>query len=83
MSATAVRNEVDADTLARFAELVFAYIDELSAASVAGHNDELATTGRVRQRLLERLAGRLLDGVRTGARSSRLPRGLTGRRRAR
>jgi hypothetical protein len=62
MSATAVRNEVDAGTLARFAELVFAYIDELSASSVAGHNDELATTGRVRQRLLERLAGHLLDG---------------------
>ncbi len=62
MSSTAVRNGVDADTLARFAELVFAYIDELSAASVAGHNDELATSGRVRQRMLERLAGHLLDG---------------------
>ncbi len=62
MSSTAVRNGVDADTLARFAELVFAYIDELSAASVAGHNDELATSGRVRQRLLERLAAHLLDG---------------------
>jgi hypothetical protein len=62
MSSTAVRSGVDADTLARFAELVFAYIDELSAASVAGHNDELATTGRVRQRLLERLAASLLDG---------------------
>ncbi|MCW2847539.1 MAG: hypothetical protein JWR90_1513 [Marmoricola sp.] len=62
MSATAVRNQVDADTLARFAELVFAYIDELSASSVAGHNDELATSGRVRHRLLERLAAHLLDG---------------------
>jgi hypothetical protein len=62
MSATTVRNGVDAATLARFAELVFAYIDELSASSVAGHNDELATSGRVRQRLLERLAGHLLDG---------------------
>jgi hypothetical protein len=62
MSSTAVRHGVDADTLARFAELVFAYIDELSAASVAGHNDELTTTGRVRQRLLERLAAHLLDG---------------------
>jgi hypothetical protein len=62
MSATAVRNGVDADTLARFAELVFAYIDELSASSVAGHNDELANTGRVRQRLLERVASHLLDG---------------------
>ena len=62
MSATAVRNDVGADTLARFAELVFAYIDELSASSVAGHNDELANTGRVRHRLLERLAAHLLDG---------------------
>ncbi len=65
MSATAVRNDVGADTLARFAELVFAYIDELSAASVAGHNDELATTGRVRERLLERLATELLEGSET------------------
>ncbi len=62
MSSTAVRNGVDADTIARFAELVFAYIDELSAASVAGHSDELATTGRVRERLLERIAGHLLQG---------------------
>ena len=62
MSSTAVRTGVEAATLAQFAELVFAYIDQLSAASVAGHNDELATTGRVRQRLLERLADHLLDG---------------------
>lgn len=61
MSATAVRNGVDADTLARFAGLVFAYIDELSASSVAGHNDELATSGRLRSRLLERVATHLLD----------------------
>ena len=62
MSATAVRNDVDADTLAAFAELVFAYIDELSAASVAGHTDELDTTGQVRRRLLERLATHLVQG---------------------
>jgi hypothetical protein len=48
--------------VARFAELVFAFIDELSASSVAGHADELATTGRVRQRYLERLAKQLLAG---------------------
>ena len=36
MSTTAVRNGLDAETLVAFAELVFAYIDELSAASVAG-----------------------------------------------
>jgi len=40
---------------------VFAYIDEQSAAAVAGHTDELATTGRVRQRLLERVAHHLLQ----------------------
>ena len=57
-----MRAGLDADTLARFAELVFAYIDQLSAASVAGHTDELATTGRVRQRRLERLAHHLLAG---------------------
>ena len=49
-----------ASTIALFAELVFAYIDELSAASVAGHADELATSGRVRVRRLERLAQALV-----------------------
>src|SRR3954452_8618823 len=62
MSKTAVNAGVEAMTLVGFAELVFAYIDELSAASVAGHTDELATTGRVRQRLLERIARHLLAG---------------------
>jgi hypothetical protein len=63
MSTTAVRNGLDGETLAAFAELVFAYIDELSAASVAGHTDELASTGRVRQRRLERIAQQLLGGA--------------------
>ncbi|MCW2853983.1 MAG: hypothetical protein JWM84_3647 [Nocardioides sp.] len=62
MSMYAVDAGLSAETLVSFAELVFAYIDELSAASVAGHTDELATTGRVRQRLLERLAHHLLVG---------------------
>jgi hypothetical protein len=65
MSASAVRSGIDSDTLAAFAELVFAYIDELSAASVAGHTDESASTGRVRERLLERIAHHLLDGSST------------------
>ncbi|MBB6628167.1 helix-turn-helix domain-containing protein [Nocardioides sp. KIGAM211] len=60
MSTTAVANGIQPETLVDFAELVFAYIDELSAASVAGHADELATTGRVRQRMLERVAHHLL-----------------------
>jgi hypothetical protein len=62
LAATAVASDVPADTVAAFAELVFAYIDELSAASVAGHADELETTGRVRQRYLDRLAVGLLRG---------------------
>jgi hypothetical protein len=62
MSATAVAAGLTVEQLARFAELVFAYIDQLSAASVAGHSDELATSGRVRERYLERLAGLLLSG---------------------
>ncbi|MGZ4449197.1 MAG: PucR family transcriptional regulator [Nocardioides sp.] len=65
MSTTAVASGVQPETLVDFAELVFAYIDELSAASVAGHADELATTGRVRQRLLERVAHHLLAGSAT------------------
>src|SRR5690242_18108900 len=60
LSTTAVEHGLGADVLADFAELVFAYIDEQSAAAVAGHTDELATTGRVRQRLLERIAHHLL-----------------------
>jgi hypothetical protein len=63
LSATAVTAGLSPGGLARFAELVFAYIDRLSGASVAGHADELATTGRVRQRYLERLAQRLLAGA--------------------
>ena len=63
MSASAVRAGLTVEQLAHFAELVFAYIDQLSASSVAGHSDELATTGRVRERYLERLAGQLLAGA--------------------
>lgn len=62
MADAATKAGVAASTMARFAELVFAYIDELSAASVAGHGDEMATTGRVRERYLERLAALLLEG---------------------
>ena len=62
LSSTAVAAGLPAETIARFAELVFAFIDELSASSVAGHADELATTGRVRQRYLDRLTRQLLAG---------------------
>ena len=63
LSGTAVDLDLPASTVAQFAELVFAYIDQLSAASVAGHTDELATTGRVLQRYLERLGQDLLAGA--------------------
>lgn len=62
MSAAGVRAGLDAETVAGFAELVFSYIDELSAASAAGHADELAVAGRARQRLLEQLADALVGG---------------------
>jgi hypothetical protein len=51
-----------AATIADFAELVFAYIDELSAASVAGHADELAASGRLRQRRMQELTQALVTG---------------------
>ncbi len=63
LSAAAANAGVGAGTMAQFAELVFAYIDELSAASAAGHSDELSTSGRVRQRYLERLGQHLLAGA--------------------
>ena len=63
LSATAAAAGIPVTTMASFADLVFAYIDELSAASVAGHTDELATSGRVRERYLERLGQHLLAGA--------------------
>ncbi len=63
LSAKAVEQGIGPATMASFAELVFAYIDELSAASVAGHRDESATEGRIRQRMVERLARHLVTGA--------------------
>jgi hypothetical protein len=63
LASSAAQAGVETTTMAKFAELVFAYIDELSAASVAGHTDELSTTGRVRERQRERLGQRLLAGA--------------------
>ncbi|GAB3855557.1 PucR family transcriptional regulator [Dactylosporangium cerinum] len=62
LAAVTVAAGMAAPAVARFAELVFAYIDELSAASVTGHFDELATSGRARRRALDRLAQSLLAG---------------------
>lgn len=63
LSVTAVENDLAAGDVARFAELVFDYIDQLSAMSVSGHADELASSGRVRERHLERLATSILNGA--------------------
>ncbi len=62
LSREAVACDVPAATLGPFAELVFAYIDALSSASIAGHADELATAGRARERYRERLAALLVAG---------------------
>ena len=63
VSSVMVDERLAAGTVAEFAELVFAYIDELSAASVAGHADERATTGRARELYIEQLGQRLLEGA--------------------
>lgn len=62
-SAEMVTRQVAAGTIAQVAELVFAYIDHLSAASIAGHADELASKSRERQQNLERLTRQLLSGA--------------------
>ncbi|QNP75011.1 helix-turn-helix domain-containing protein [Streptomyces roseirectus] len=63
LAAGAVAAGLPAAEVAKFAELTFAYIDELSAASAAGHADELAARGRARERHLEHLARDLLAGA--------------------
>ncbi|GAA3692275.1 helix-turn-helix domain-containing protein [Terrabacter ginsenosidimutans] len=65
LARSAAEAGLPATTMAKFAELLFAYIDELSAASVAGHTDELTTSGRVRERYRERLGQHLLAGAST------------------
>jgi len=65
LSECAVDGGVPPLMIARFAELVFAFIDELSAASVSGHADEVASSDRERSRHLDRLAQHLLTGAPT------------------
>jgi hypothetical protein len=62
MSRTAVDLGMPAEGLVQFAELVFDYLDQLSATSVAGHTDELARTGHLRERHRVQLAVALLAG---------------------
>lgn len=63
LSVEAIAAGVDAATLGRFAELVFTYIDELSAASVAGHNSQTTSADRARIVHLDRLTRGLLTGA--------------------
>jgi hypothetical protein len=65
LSETAVDDGLPPLMIARFAELVFAFIDELSAASVSGHGDELASSDRQRRRHLDRLGQHLIAGAPT------------------
>lgn len=63
LSRTAAEGGMSAESIGAFAELVFAYIDELTAASVTGHADELASSGRARERHLATLTRRLAGGA--------------------
>ncbi|HMG44329.1 MAG TPA: helix-turn-helix domain-containing protein [Acidimicrobiales bacterium] len=55
-----VERGAGAPQVAQFAELVFAYVDHLSAASVAGHGDEIAATTRALEHHRAQLAVALL-----------------------
>jgi hypothetical protein len=63
MGAGAIDSGMAASEVSQFAELVFAYINELSVRSINGHAEELASSGQVRQRRLERLCRKLLEGA--------------------
>ena len=63
MAVGLVQGGVDAATVAAYAELVFAYMDQLSDASTTGHRDEITESGRARQQLLEALARARVEGA--------------------
>ena len=63
LSAGALAAGLEPEALVEFAALVFAWIDEISDASVAGHAAEVASSGRARQRLLARLGQHLVEGA--------------------
>lgn len=62
LSHEAVASGMPAEAVRQFADRVFAFIDELAGASVAGHADELETSGRVHERLLERIVRAVAGG---------------------
>jgi len=62
LSAIAVESGLPAQEVARFAGLVFDYLDQLSAVSVAGHAAQLADDDRLRERQRTTLALALVSG---------------------
>jgi hypothetical protein len=63
LSREAVASGMPAAAVRQFADHVFAFIDELSGASVSGHADELATSGRAHERLQERIVRAVAGGA--------------------
>ncbi|MCB0860796.1 MAG: helix-turn-helix domain-containing protein [Solirubrobacterales bacterium] len=61
-SRVAIDAGISIELFSRFAEMIFAYIDQLSASSVAGYSHELESSQRSRSRQLEELARRILAG---------------------
>jgi hypothetical protein len=61
MGQVLVERGAEAPQVARIAELVFGYVDHLSAASVAGHADEIAATTRALEHHRAELAVALLQ----------------------
>lgn len=59
----AARNGVDAAGLVSLAEMMFAYIDGISAASAEGYAAEQFTAAGERERMLDRLGEMLLTGA--------------------
>ena len=63
LGAGAITAGMSSTEVARLAELVFAFINDISVRSLNGHADELASSGHIRQRRLERLCQKLLEGA--------------------
>ena len=63
LGAGAIDAGMSSTEVARLAELVFAFINDISMRSINGHADELASSGHIRQRRRERLALKLLEGA--------------------
>jgi hypothetical protein len=57
-----IESGISIELFSQFAEMIFAYIDQLSASSVAGYSHELEASQRSRSRRFEELARRILAG---------------------